>query len=108
MNQMTSCNTMHTEMVKKCNICFQIILIKKETQTEINRAVYRVIITNIVMFFRFFYNFNFSSRGKLPLFKDTREFILGTEHQRECNLKVGLVLRWTCTVCEKLCSNHML
>ena len=107
MNQMTSCNTMHTEMVKKCNIFFQIILIKKR-QTEINRAVYRVIITNIVMFFIFFYNFNFSSRGKLPLFKDTGEFILGTEHQRECNLKVGLVLRWTCTVCEKLCSNHML
>ena len=44
------------------------------------------------MFFIFFYNFNFSSRGKLPLFKDTGEFILGTEHQRECNLKVGLVL----------------
>ena len=85
---------MHTEMVKKCNICFQIILIKKGHKLRsIEQSI--VVITNIVMFFRFLtfiYNFNFSFRGKLPLFKDTREFILGTEHPRECNLKVGLVL----------------
>lgn len=27
------------------------------------------------------------------MFKGIREFILGTEHQRECNLEVGLISR---------------